>query len=195
MTGVQTCALPISALYCGGKALVDSSLQPMGKQNRERLKPGFGNAVVECICTGCTAVLNRKLIDIMKVRLPEHAILHDWWSYLAASYTGKVLYDPEPYILYRQHGGNVVGAKAGFWGEVQAKAAYLKQNKGKLKAQLDDFASLYQGESEKDKLVRQVLAAEGLAGRLKILWNRKIYRQKALDGLIMRILFLFGKML
>ena len=183
------------ALYCGGKTLVDSSLNPIEKQNRERLALGFGNAVVECICTGCTAVLNRKLIDLMKVRLPEHAILHDWWSYLVAAYAGKVLYDPEAYILYRQHGGNVVGAKAGFWGGVQAKAAYLKKNKGKLKGQLGDFARLYQGDAPKDALVRQVLAAEGLAGRAKIIWNRKIYRQEALDGVVMRILFLLGKML
>ncbi len=183
------------ALYCGGKTLVDSSLKPMEKQNRERLAPGFGNAVVECICTGCTAVLNRKLIDIMKVRLPEHAILHDWWSYLVAAYVGKVIYDPEAYILYRQHGKNVVGAKAGFWGELQAKAAYLKKNKGKLKGQLEDFAKLYSGDGDKDALVKQVLAAGGLAGRIKILWNSRIYRQKKLDEWVMKALFLAGRML
>ncbi len=183
------------ALYCGGKRLVDSSLEPIGQQTGGNLRPGFGNAVVECICTGCTAVLNRQLADILKARLPEHAILHDWWSYLAAAYVGKVIYDPEVYILYRQHEQNVVGAKAGFWGEVQGKAAYLRKNRGKLQGQLQDFSKLYQGDREKDALVRQVLAAEGLGGRLKIFCNRKIYRQKALDEVIMRILFLMGKML
>jgi glycosyltransferase involved in cell wall biosynthesis len=183
------------ALYCGNKILVDRSLSPMKKQSRPSLKPGFGNAVVECICTGCTAVMNRELADILAARLPEYAILHDWWTYLAASYTGKVIFDPNPYILYRQHEGNVVGAKGGFWGEVQSKAAYLKKSRGKLKRQLSEFGRLYQGDRKKDRLVRQILAAEHFPGRLQIICNRKMYRQSALDEIIMRILFLINRML
>lgn len=183
------------ALYCGNKILVDHTLAPLKKQNRHNLKPGFGNAAVECICTGCTAVMNRKLADILTARLPEYAILHDWWTYLAASYVGKVIFDSHPYILYRQHGGNVVGAKGGFWGEVQSKAAYLKKSRGKLKRQLSEFARLYQGDREKDRLVQQILAAEKFPGRLRILWNRNMYRQNALDEVIMRILFLINRML
>lgn len=183
------------ALYCGNKILTDRSLTPMKKQSRRNLRPGFGNAAVECICTGCTAVMNRELADILVKRLPEYAILHDWWTYLAASYAGTVIFDPHPYILYRQHEGNVVGAKGGFWGEVQSKAAYLKKSRGKLKRQLSEFARLYQGDSEKDRLVRQILAAEKFPGRLTILANRGIYRQSALDEIIMRILFLINRML
>lgn len=183
------------ALYCSNKILVDRSLTPMKKQSRRRLKPGFGNAAVECICTGCTAVMNRELADILTARLPEYAILHDWWTYLAASYTGTVIFDPHPYILYRQHEGNVVGAKGGFWGQVQSKAAYLKKSRGKLKRQLSEFARLYQGNSQKDRLVQQILAAEKFPGRLQILWNRSMYRQSALDEVIMRILFLINRML
>lgn len=182
-------------MYCGNKILVDRSLSPMKKQSRPSLKPGFGNAVVECICTGCTAVMNRELADILAARLPEYAILHDWWTYLAASYTGKVIFDPNPYILYRQHEGNVVGAKGGFWGEVQSKAAYLKKSRGKLKRQLSEFGRLYQGDRKKDRLVRQILAAEHFPGRLQIICNRKMYRQSALDEIIMRILFLINRML
>ena len=133
------------ALYCSNKILVDSTGNPMKKQDIRKRRPGFGNAVVECICTGCTAVMNQELAEILKEEVPEHAILHDWWTYLAASYVGKVIYDEQAYIYYRQHQENVVGAKPGFWGEVQSKAAYLRNNRGKLKGQLTDFAKLYQG--------------------------------------------------
>lgn len=183
------------ALYCSNKILVDQNLHPMKKQDRKQLRPGFGNAVVECICTGCTAVLNRELADMISARLPEHAILHDWWTYLAATYTGKVIFDKHAYILYRQHEGNVVGAKGGFWGAVQSKAAYVRKNHGKLKGQLTDFSRLYQGERQKDYLVKQILAAETFPGRLKLLGNRKMYRQSVLDEIIMRILFLIDRML
>lgn len=183
------------ALYCGGKRLVDSSLEPIGQQTGGNLRPGFGNAVVECICTGCTAVLNRQLADIMKARLPEHAILHDWWSYLAACYVGTVIFDEHAYIKYRQHGQNVVGARPGFWGEVRSKAAYLRKNRGRLKGQLMDFAELYQGDSRKDALVQRILAAQYFPGRVKILWEREIFRQSVLDEIVMRILFLINRML
>ncbi len=78
---------------------------------------------------------------------------------------------------------------------MQSKASYLKDNRGKLKGQLSDFSRLYHGDREKDALVAKILAAETIPGRLKIIWNRKMYRQSVLDGLIMRILFLIGKML
>ncbi len=183
------------ALYCSNKILVDRNLCPMKKQNQTQLRPGFGNAVVECICTGCTAVLNRELADILSARLPEHAILHDWWTYLAASYVGSVIFDSHAYILYRQHGQNVVGAKGGFWGAVQSKAAYLRKNHGKLKGQLTDFSRLYQGDKKKDALVQKILAAEKLPGRIRLLGNREMFRQSVLDEVIMRILFLINRML
>ncbi len=183
------------ALYCSNKILVDRNLCPMKKQNQTQLRPGFGNAVVECICTGCTAVLNRELADILSARLPEHAILHDWWTYLAASYVGSVIFDSHAYILYRQHEQNVVGAKGGFWGAVQSKAAYLRKNHGKLKGQLTDFSRLYQGDKKKDALVQKILAAEKLPGRIRVLGNREMFRQSVLDEVIMRILFLINRML
>lgn len=183
------------ALYCSNKFLVDSTGNPMKKQDIRKRRPGFGNAVVECICTGCTAVMNQELAEILKEKVPEHAILHDWWTYLAASYVGKVIYDEQAYIYYRQHQENVVGAKPGFWGEVQSKAAYLRNNRGKLKGQLTDFAKLYQGNKDKDALVQNVLGAEHFPGTIKILWNRDMYRQSLLDEIIMRMLFLFHRML
>lgn len=183
------------ALYCSNKILTDSSGTPMEKQDSRMREPGFGNAAVECICTGCTAVMNRKLIEILKRKLPEHAVLHDWWTYLAASYAGKVIYDEHAYIYYRQHEENMVGGKSGFWGGVQLKMAYLRKNQGKLKGQLTDFAKLYQGDSKKDELVQKILAADHFPGRVKILWNRDMYRQSLLDEVIMRILFLFHRML
>ena len=183
------------ALYCSNKILVDSDGTPMEKQDRRERVPGFGNAVVECICTGCTTVMNREMAQIIKAKTPQRAILHDWWSYLVAAYAGKVIFDKNAYIKYRQHGGNVVGAKAGFIGELRSKAAYLRKNRGKLYGQLSEFAELYQGDDEKDALVKKVLAANRFAGRWKILWNRQIYRQSRLDGIVMRILFLAGRML
>ena len=49
------------------------------------------------------------------MRRPGEAILrnriHDTWVGIAASVIGKVLYDPCPGMLYRQHDNNVIGVK------------------------------------------------------------------------------------
>lgn len=37
--------------------------------------------------------------------------IHDVWVGMVASVCGKIVYDENSYILYRQHENNVVGAK------------------------------------------------------------------------------------
>lgn len=182
-------------LYCSNKILVDSDGNTIKANDFKRLKPGFKNALVESICTGCTIVMNRKLADDVRSNIPKQAIIHDWWVYLVASYTGNVIYDKGAYIKYRQHANNVLGQSAGFLGTIKDKARYLKSSKGKMFKQLTEFKGLYRGDKSKDDLVDAVLAARSFGGRLKIVFGRKIYRQQLLDGFVTRMLFLINRML
>ena len=44
----------------------------------------------------------------------RRSIAHDWWIYLLVSGAGgTVIYDPEPTVRYRQHGGNLIGGNLG----------------------------------------------------------------------------------
>lgn len=183
------------ALYCSNKILVDSELNIIAENTHKKLIPGFENAVVECICTGCTSMMNRALAEKIKEHIPKRAIIHDWWCYLVASYLGKVIFDDNSYIWYRQHGGNVIGASPTLFGTICAKAEYVKKNKGKLKGQLGDFAQLYRQDSEKDKLVQLLLSSEKMPAKAKVVFGRTFYRQEKLDNLITRILFLINRML
>lgn len=57
---------------------------------------------------GCTYVFNNKLLE----RLRDYNgffYLHDWLIYIIASALGKVVYDPNSQILYRQHSNNALG--------------------------------------------------------------------------------------
>ncbi|HOP11093.1 MAG TPA: glycosyltransferase family 2 protein [Oscillospiraceae bacterium] len=66
------------------------------------------------VVTGCTMMINRALWKWASVPTEEDSILmHDWWFALIASAAGKIGFIPQPLILYRQHGGNAVGAKDG----------------------------------------------------------------------------------
>lgn len=183
------------ALYCSNKILVDSNLNIIAENKHKKLVPGFENAVVECICTGCTSMMNRSLAENIKEHIPERAIMHDWWCYLVASYLGTVIFDNNAYIYYRQHESNVVGASPTVIGTIRAKADYVKKNKGKLKGQLGDFSKMYHQDTEKDELVQLLLSSEKMPAKTKVVFGHHFYRQEKIDYLITHILFLINRML
>lgn len=105
------------ALYCGRTMVCDRALRPIGPSPLFRRAPDFANALVQNIGGGNTMVLNRPALDLLQdTRHHAGAIVsHDWWTYqLIAGAGGKVIYDPEPTLLYRQHPGNMIGANASF---------------------------------------------------------------------------------
>lgn len=62
--------------------------------------------------TGGAMMVNRPLCSLaVQCRSRERIIMHDWWMAATAARFGKIIYLDEPLSLYRQHGGNSVGAK------------------------------------------------------------------------------------
>lgn len=101
------------AVYCGRTTICNESLRPLRNSPRFRLPPSFRNALVQSIAGGNTMVLNRAALDILQEASPRvHTIVaHDWWIYqIITGAGGVVLYDRTPMVLYRQHGGNLIGA-------------------------------------------------------------------------------------
>jgi hypothetical protein len=70
-----------------------------------RLKQLIGRSVV----TGCTATINRPMLELAR-QMPEEATMHDRWIGLLAATLGAAAIVPEQTVLYRQHDSNVVGA-------------------------------------------------------------------------------------
>jgi len=81
-----------------------AEIEPESALRLERL---VGQSVV----TGCTMTINRRLLELAR-RMPEEATMHDRWIALLAAAMGETAMVREAMVLYRQHGGNVVGAAA-----------------------------------------------------------------------------------
>jgi glycosyltransferase involved in cell wall biosynthesis len=62
----------------------------------------------KCVVTGCTTMLNRRLVEL-SLRMPAEAVMHDEWIGLLACAMGKSAFLREQLILYRQHDRNAVG--------------------------------------------------------------------------------------
>lgn len=105
----------IPALYCSRTELVSEVGQPIGFSTLFPRKPDFCNALVQNIAGGNTMVFNRELMMLLREAGDSvPAVSHDWWAYLLVSGCGgKIFYDSNPSILYRQHDSNCVGANTG----------------------------------------------------------------------------------
>ena len=99
----------VPALYFCQTQLVDQDLNPIDSVIINPLLT-FGEALVYQFVGGCTMVMNRPLRDILCLYTPDYLNMHDIWIYDVAQAIGaKIVFDPIPHILYRQHGDNVIG--------------------------------------------------------------------------------------
>ena len=68
--------------------------------------------LIQHVVTGGAMMVNRPLCSLaVHCSSRERIIMHDWWMAATAARFGKIIYLDEPLSLYRQHGGNSVGAK------------------------------------------------------------------------------------
>jgi glycosyltransferase involved in cell wall biosynthesis len=101
----------IPALYAGRTRYIDEQDQILGESTLFLKPPCFANALVQSIGGGNTIMINHHVFKVMRTTPhPIDIYSHDWWFYLLVSALGgSINYDPQPYVLYRQHSANVVG--------------------------------------------------------------------------------------
>lgn len=182
-------------LYCSDTYITDADLNILGKDEKQA-RPSLGNALVQNICTGCTAVMNRSLRDRINATHPKKIIMHDWWFYIGAALFGEVCYDKEAYIKYRQHGNNEFGAKASKKEVWKYRIGQLFGKRGELYDQLEEILTNYTDITEEQKsMIELVLQSrKGIGNRIGLIRNKEIYRNKPADDKIYRGIVLIGKL-
>lgn len=69
----------------------------------------FPDVLILTEAPGCTMVFNMRLLTLLKKYIPVQVSMHDCWVLqVCAAVGGKVVYDAEPHMLYRQHADNVM---------------------------------------------------------------------------------------
>lgn len=108
------------ALYAARTRLVNEQLQPIGLSPLPERPLGFGNALLQNVCSGNTMVFNTELLRLLRLIQPSHSVWHDWSAYQAVTGCGGTMrFDPEPCLLYRQHAGNLIGSQGRSWDKLQ----------------------------------------------------------------------------
>ena len=101
----------IPALYISAQEIVDENLNTIGMKKVVGIHT-FEGEIIRNFATGCTMVMNKKLLEIIKLYTPNYIIMHDSWiTRVCYAVGGTVIIDNNSYIKYRQHGKNTLGYK------------------------------------------------------------------------------------
>ncbi|MFA6308370.1 MAG: glycosyltransferase [Clostridia bacterium] len=102
-------------LYFSNLKVTDENLNQIGLKDYSRQNVSLGCTLVRSNVSGTTMVFNNSLLRLaVKSSNSKVRIGHDAWIYmLCLSVGGTIVFDPNSYIKYRQHGNNVTGVKQG----------------------------------------------------------------------------------
>lgn len=166
------------ALYFCQTQLADAQLNPIESVIIHPLVT-FGEALVWQFVGGCTMVMNHRLRDIVCQYEPQYLSMHDVWIYdVALAIGAKVIFDPVPHILYRQHGNNVTGqttSRLAPW-----KDRLSRFGKGHFHSRSSVAAEIKQGfwhqmpADHQDLLGRYLRGKHHLLDRLRLLGDRHL---------------------
>lgn len=99
-------------LYCSRAIYINEKGNKIGMSPLFNKPPSFRNALVQSIAGGNTMVFNSLSAEALaEINLNFEVISHDWLLYqIVSGSNGKVIYDQNPKILYRQHSKNIIGS-------------------------------------------------------------------------------------
>ena len=101
----------IPRVYCGRTQIVDEDLNHLGYSSLFALPLSFRNALVQSIAGANTMVFNQGAKELLEKAGLLRVVSHDWWLYqVTQGVGGKVYYDPNPTLLYRQHSEILAGS-------------------------------------------------------------------------------------
>ncbi|HHT98134.1 MAG TPA: glycosyltransferase family 2 protein, partial [Clostridiales bacterium] len=102
---------------------------------------------------GCSVMVNKRVRDVIKSNsIPRYAKFHDGWVGLIAASMGEIIFLNKGTLLYRQHGGNLVG-------NIKFKDYFVNRIKD-LKAQKESLIILQRQAEEFCVLYKEKLTKE-----------------------------------
>ncbi|UXI00525.1 glycosyltransferase family 2 protein [Photobacterium sp. TY1-4] len=110
--------MDISVLYHTDLRVVNQSLVTLHSSflRQQCMDANYSNSknniLIQNFVVGCTSAVNNSLKkQVFSVDFDiKNVAMHDWWLALIAKFFGRIDFDSNKTILYRQHGKNVLGA-------------------------------------------------------------------------------------
>lgn len=182
-------------LHCSRTTLIDKSGVKIGQSKKFMKKPSFQNALVQSIAGGNTMIFNSSAYEILvKASLKKKIVSHDWLLYILVSgCDGKIIYNQNPTVLYRQHDKNLIGSNNGFFNKFKRALMLIKGTFGTYNRLNFHQIDFIKGLTPKNLKIYNLYKASSQGTVLKRLKSLKIsgvYRQSKLGqiGLVVHAL-------
>lgn len=186
-------------LYFSNYDYYDGTMNFMEHGSTGERKSSFPNCLVDCISLGFNSVLNRTAHDMIAANTPQYACGHDWWTYMVCQGMGQVIYDERATVKYRRHEANVSAGGMDFikfqiW---RFKKFFVNDYFKNVRQQLREYEMLYADQlSGQDQKTLQLFTRDRYyfaTAWKKVLFTKR-FRQGMIDEIMVRILFLIGRL-
>lgn len=185
-------------LYAGNALVTDEHLNIKNVFSK-REKNYFDSEckILNSGAQGCTLVFNKLLRDKIADFTPGNIWPHDYWITTVCLFIGKVVYDPKPYMFYRQHLSNVTGGDLGIKNKVRKQIDAIKRSNTcpwsrMSKDILDGYQNLLEKEDE-EMLVALTKYKQNISQKFKLLFNLNFRKESFIKSFVLRILIIINR--
>lgn len=124
VAGADAISASVPVVYCANVERVDTQLASLGKEHETPPQVTLQAQLTCGIAPGCSMVMNDAMMKVLKqVDFPVMP-MHDTMVLLTGFCIGRVIYEQEPVLYYRQHESNA---------EAMAGNSFLRRRKKMLK--------------------------------------------------------------
>jgi glycosyltransferase involved in cell wall biosynthesis len=130
---LNTIPADVPAIFCSRTSLIDHEGKNIGYSPFFKKTPSFAHAIMQNIATGNTMVFNHAAKKLLILAGKDVCVFaHDWWLYIVVSACGgKIKFDRDTFVRYRQHGTNLVGFNRGLRHKIKS---FYKLMQGQYKS-------------------------------------------------------------
>ena len=185
-------------LYLGSAITTDVELKPIGKIPKHDLKPSFPSILLSNQRAGMAMALNSSAQKEWLKNVPNEAAMHDWWiQQLLLVKKARIVTDQDPFVYYRQHGGNVLGIP----NSLRSKFAFLKNQGSQMFILRSHQSAALLNVTNDDPIKRSANLVAKLLGKdfqsviclIKILCNNAFFSNRiGIDKLISRAMLVYS---
>lgn len=198
-------------LYCSNAILVDKNLKEIGKYNEDysKVHKTLEDVIQGPFAAGCTMVFNKALADYINKYINVEYMdiaFHDRWVCFIAGAFGKIIYDNNAYIKYRQHEENVIGCKKlkrnYCWIKKKIKGTPIYLNSKLINVRWNfGIGYCYQllkgynndlNYNQKQLISDVIFFNKSYKSRLRLLKNRNIFKKILKNRLYVKLMILLG---
>lgn len=183
-------------LYGSPSRLTNEALEPYGLTQTMRRPITLYNSLIQNFLPGHSQVMDDALLKVL-AKINNYEGIHVYDSFITnmAVIHGSVLFDNTPHTRYRQHQNNQIGFGDQGSGWIINRLKRIKKNESHLYARQIAFIrngqDAYLSPDEKNE-IDQFLSEGGFLTRLGYVLRSKLFRQRKLETLAFKLLYLLG---